>query len=241
MSNCLKSRSWLFAGPISAPSIEPAAACADRIVVDPGIVDSRQVPDALWRRWTKHLSIDTLALQISSHPAAQFETHAELAIRLGVSAVLLAGARNGAEVQRLDVLLRTAEICHGREPGGIGIIALADSAGILAAASFQRCSHRLLALGWQIDCAPGSETGKLARATISLAAHAAGVPAIDAMSSAVEETDFQAECVAARQNGFAGKLCRNAVEVAIANRVFPDQPPAPAGRFISNMSEPPSA
>lgn len=118
------------------------------------------------------------------------------------------------------MVLRVAEIRAGLAPGRTQIVALADAAGILAASSFERCSRRLVALGWEGGYDPFSDTSRIAAATIALAAAAAGILAVDAVSSAGDAAAFLSECERAKANGFSAKLCRSPDQVAIVNRIF---------------------
>jgi citrate lyase beta subunit len=64
-----------------------------------------------------------------------------------------------------------------------------------------------------------------ARCSLSIAAAAAGVAAIDGVCLAIREDDaFEAEARVALGLGFMGKLCIHPAQVAIANRVFTPTP-----------------
>ncbi|SMF69529.1 citrate lyase subunit beta / citryl-CoA lyase [Xaviernesmea oryzae] len=241
MPKSLKSRSWL----IVEPSAEPAAvqsAGADRILLDlTGSSVSWQAVSEFSKAWSDMEPDQPLSFLLPPFLSGRTETAAGNAVRAGAVSVFLSGARSGAEVQRLDVILRVEEIRGGDAPGGTAIVALANAAGMLAAASFERCSRRLRGIGWEAQGGPLSDTARLARATIRLAASAAGVVALDAVSPTGDDAAFRSECLAARENGFAGKLSRQSRQIPIINHVFADQASAPVGRTISKTSEPPSA
>jgi len=221
MKETPKIRSWLIVGP-SADMSTIHAAGADRLVLDlTGSPESWGAVAGFCKAWAELDPDQPPAFLLPSFASMRTEVAAEYAIRAGAVTVLLGGTRNGAEVQRLAVVLRVEELRCGRPPGSTAIVALADAAGILAAASFERCSERLLGLGWELDLDPLSDTARLARAAIGLAASAIGVMAIDAVSP-TGNTSFQAECRIARENGFAGKLSRRFDQIQIINHVFAD-------------------
>jgi len=241
MPKLLKTRSWLIVEPSADPA-EIHSSGADRIVLDlTGKAGASGMVTNFCRKWKEFCPNDRLDLLVPPFSSGDAEKGAELAVQLNANTVLLAGARSGADIQRLDVILRVAEVRTGVVVGSTGIVALASSAGILTADSFERCSIRLQAIGRENQGDPLSDTARLARATIGLAASAAGVAALDAISPTGDEAVFQSECVIARENGFAGKLCRQPSQIPVINHAFDGPAPGPAGRTISKTSAPPSA
>jgi citrate lyase subunit beta/citryl-CoA lyase len=237
MENPWKIRSWLLVEPSADPA-DIIRSGADRIVADlTGSVESWRPLEDFWRTCAE--AAIPLCVLLPPFSSARTEAAVELAVRAGADSVLLEGARGGIDVQRLDVLLRVAESKAGRPAYDTSIVALADAAGILAAASFQRCSRRLTGLGWHIQGAAVSDTVRLARGTIALAAAAAGVMAMDAVSDTTDEAGFRSACIAARNGGFHAKLSRLTVQIPTINQVFSDQ--LPVGLVISKTSDPPSA
>jgi citrate lyase subunit beta/citryl-CoA lyase len=220
MAKSLKIRSWLVVDP-SAEAATLRSAGADAIVVDltapPESWDAVTSPE---RQWIDLARAGQLAFLLPAFSSGRTDTAVTLASQCRTASVILSGARGGAEVQRLDMVLRVAEIRAGLAPGRTQIVALADAAGILAASSFERCSRRLVALGWEGGYDPFSDTSRIAAATIALAAAAAGILAVDAVSSAGDAAAFLSECERAKANGFSAKLCRSPDQVAIVNRIF---------------------
>lgn len=241
MPKSLKTRSWLIVEP-SADLARIHSSGADRIVLDlTGAAGPAKTAAHFCKTWKERYPNDRIDLLLAPFSSGDAEKGAELAVQLNANSVLLTGARSGADIQRLDVILRVAEVRTGAIAGSTGIVALASSAGILAASSFRRCSTRLRALGWEAQGDPLSDTARLARVTIGLAASAAGVVALDSVSPVGDEAAFQSECLVARQNGFTGKLSRQHHQISIINRIFTDQASPSVGRTISKTSEPPSA
>ena len=65
---------------------------------------------------------------------------------------------------------------------------------------------------------------RLARDLTLLAATSAGVPAIDAAFPDVRDLEgLRAEALAARRDGFAGKLAIDAAQAAMINDIFPSR------------------
>lgn len=147
--------------------------------------------------------------------------------------LLLSGCRDSAAVQRLGVKIAVREAENGIADGATAILADAGSSasGVLALRGFRGASPRLTALAWdaaQLAAECGAEPGAFAddegssatiRTLLTLAAAAAGLAAIDTASRARGEA-FARECAAAKRLGFAGKIARDAGQVAVVNSVF---------------------
>jgi citrate lyase subunit beta/citryl-CoA lyase len=220
MAKSLKIRSWLVIEP-SAKAAAVHSAGADVTVVDlTGAPESWNAAGDFCREWG--MSPDNRpAFLLPALSSGRTEAAVEIAIQYGAASVVLAGTRNGAEVQKLDMVLRVAEIRAGTVPGKTEIIGLANAAGILASSGFARCSPRLKAVGWEGGYDPLSDTARVAAATIALAASVAGVAAIDTISPTSDAAAFLSECERARINGFSGKFCRSVDQIPIINRASP--------------------
>jgi citrate lyase subunit beta/citryl-CoA lyase len=220
MAKSLKIRSWFIVDP-SAKAATVHSAGADVTMLDlMDLPESENAVGDFCRAWADLAPAADLSFLLPACSSTGTEATIDLAVRYGAASVVLSGARSGAEVQRLDMALRVAEIRAGLAPGKTQIVALANAAGILAASSFSRCSNRLAALGWEGGYDPSSDTARLTAGTIALTAAAAGIAAIDAVSPAGDAAAFLAGCERARANGFSGKLCRSLDQVAIINRIF---------------------
>lgn len=220
MAKSLKIRSWFIVDP-SAKAATVHSAGADMVVLDlTAPLESRNAVGDFCRAWADLAPAAGLSFLLPAFSSARTEAAIDLATRYGAASVVLSGARSGAEVQRLDMALRVAEIRAGLAPGRTRIVALANASGILAASSFERCSNRLAALGWEGGYDPSSYTARVAAGTIALAAAAAGIAAIDAVSPAGDPATLLSDCERARANGFSGKLCRSSDQIPIVNRIF---------------------
>ena len=157
----------------------------------------------------------------------------DLCVTSRIATVFLSGARNGADLQHLDVLLQVSEARAGVTSGTTRIVAMSgdNPHGLLAAASFTGKSKRLIGLGWNADALAttmglksglGSDVAVSARATLLLAAAAAEVAAIDTTDPETNEEIFRAACLHARAQGFSGKMTGTLSQVPVIQSAFAD-------------------
>lgn len=140
--------------------------------------------------------------------------------------VLLAGAQGGDSVQQLGARLAVFEAEAGLEDGATRIVAeISTPAGVLALESFAQCSRRLAALAFdgaalatRLGVAADAAPVRHARAKIVLAGAAAGLPVLDGVCRAPNA--LRAECLEARDDGFAGKFAARPEEVATILEAF---------------------
>jgi len=141
-----------------------------------------------------------------------------------------------AEFVRLDHYLAAFEAMIGIATGTTQIICIATEtpAAIFQLGGFAGVSRRLAGLTWgaeDLGAALGAEnrladgsyddTFRLARALCLLAAHAAGVPAIDTVFVDFrDEAGFAAECAAAARAGFTGKIAIHPAQIGPINAAF---------------------
>lgn len=152
------------------------------------------------------------------------------AAECGLAGIVLGKAREGADLQRLDVMLSAAEALSGQPVGGMGIVALAADhpAGVLALSGFAGKSPRLVALGGGGDTlrhALGladreAEPLRQARGLLVLAAAMAGVPALAGAEAGLARGDFATLCRRDRDQGFRGKFVTSEEEARIVNAIF---------------------
>lgn len=150
--------------------------------------------------------------------------------------IVLGRCRGGQDVQHLGAKLAVDEAEFGLTDGETAIIAEAGSAAcsLFAMGSYTEASARLMALAWDAE-ALASDIGAehprdadhaytapiaTARSLTLLAARAASVAAIDGAGAGLPAAVFQAECEAARRDGFNCKIAASAEQVAIINAVF---------------------
>jgi citrate lyase subunit beta/citryl-CoA lyase len=152
--------------------------------------------------------------------------------------VMLPKAAGAAEVQRLSYYLDALEAQAGVEAGSIGVLPVATET---AAAAFGLGSYvgaglrRLRGLTWgaeDLSAALGASTNldaqgqwaltyRMARSLTLLAAHGAGVQAIETLYvDYADEAGLRAACQAARAEGFSGRMAIHPAQVAPINESF---------------------
>jgi citrate lyase subunit beta / citryl-CoA lyase len=168
----------------------------------------------------------------------------DLAAVVGASpdGVMLPKPDGPADVLKLSHYLDALEVQAGLASGAIGIVPVASETpgavfklGDYAGAGLDR----LVAITWgaeDLSAAIGASTNldasgewapayKLARSLSLLAAHAAGVQAIDTLYVDFRnEEGLRASCRAARSEGFTGRLAIHPAQVAVINECFAPSP-----------------
>ena len=151
--------------------------------------------------------------------------------------IMLPKSNSGQDVQQLSAKLRVHEAENGLPDGGIKILPIITetAAGVLAAATYAGASARLAGLTWgaeDLSAAIGARTARdengrytdvfrLARTMTILAAGAAEVAAIDTVFPGFRDmAAFEAECVEAERDGFAGKMAIHPAQVPVINAAF---------------------
>jgi citrate lyase subunit beta/citryl-CoA lyase len=150
--------------------------------------------------------------------------------------IMLPKARNGPDVGHLAAKLAVREAENALPDGATRIIAIATetAASIFGLGSYAGASRRLDGLAWgaedlsaDIAAERNREAGaftepfRLARNLMLFAAAAAGVTAIDTVFVDFrDEAGLEAECRAARRDGFTAKMAIHPAQVATINRVF---------------------
>jgi citrate lyase subunit beta/citryl-CoA lyase len=181
------------------------------------------------------------AVIVRIHALDSGETDADLdAVMAGAPhAILLPGSLGAVSIQQLSAKLAVREAKFALADGATRIIAVADTAqSLFSMGSYRGSSARLAGIAWSAEAlraeigaeadrdALGGAFGpyRLARDLALLAATSAGVAAIDAIfPNARDLTGLRAEALAARRDGFAGKLAIDPAQAAIINDVFPSR------------------
>ncbi len=169
------------------------------------------------------------------------ETDADLdALMPGApDAILLPGSLGAPSVQQLSAKLAVREAQLGLDDGATRLIAVADTTrSLFNLGSYRGASARLMGVAWSAESLRadiGAETDRdplgahlgpyrLARELTLLAATSARVAAIDAAFANIRDLKgLRAEALAARRDGFAGKIAVDPAQVAAINDVFPSQ------------------
>jgi citrate lyase subunit beta/citryl-CoA lyase len=155
---------------------------------------------------------------------------------------MLPKAEGGADIGHLAAQIAVREAENDLPDGGTKIIPIATETGkaMFGFGSYAGASHRLAALTWgaeDLSAELGAETNRLsdgsyadpyrlARSLTLFAASAAQVDAIDTVFTNFRDAEaFRAECLAARRDGFTGKMAIHPAQVQPINEIFA---PAPA-------------
>ena len=172
------------------------------------------------------------------------ETDADLdAVMPGApGAILLPESLGAPSVQQLSAKLAVREARLGLADGATRVIAVADTAqSLFTMGSYRGSSPRLIGIAWsaealradigaQTDRDPlGDSLGayRLAREFTLLAATSARVAAINAAFPDIRDLKgLRAEALAARRDGFTGKIALDPAQVGVINDVFPSTAPA---------------
>jgi citrate lyase subunit beta/citryl-CoA lyase len=208
---------------------------ADCIVLDleDGVEASRK-DEA--RRHIREALNDTAAkstpilVRINSLPEHRY-LDLEVAVHSSAAGVMIPKCDSGQEL--VDLAQRIAEIerKNGTAPDSTRMYPLVESArGVIDLARIAGASRRVagLALGaedWCLDMGiartrEGHELN-FVRWSISVCAHAFGLPAFDTPFSDFRDSDgLKADCEIARQMGFTGKLAIHPAQVATMQEVF---------------------
>jgi citrate lyase subunit beta/citryl-CoA lyase len=174
-----------------------------------------------------------------------FASDVEAAVRAGADGIVLPKPRSFDDVLTLAARLDALEPRFGRTAGAVKILPIATEtpAGVFALGEYARCGPRLAALTWgaeDLSAALGATTAidelgrwlppyELARSLCLLAAGAAGIPAIDTVHTALGDFDgLRRSALAARRDGFAGKLAIHPDQVDVLNEAFMPTPTAVA-------------
>lgn len=169
---------------------------------------------------------------------------------------------NGPEdVRRLSHYLDALEAAHGIAAGSVRIIPVATETASAPFALGQYASaglDRLVGLTWgaeDLSAAVGASTNidasgewsftyKMVRSLCLLAAHAAGVQAIDTLYVQFRDDEgLRASCRAARSEGFTGRVAIHPAQVEAINETFTPSPEeiADARRIVSVFAANPGA
>ncbi len=152
-------------------------------------------------------------------------------VRPGLDGIMLPKAETADMVRRVDHYLAILECERGMGPGSVAIAPLVETAlGVVNCYEICAASPRVVAacfgaedLATDMGVRRTREGGEVhwTRAQLAVAAHAAGVTAIDTPEPDYTDQDYLArEASLARSLGYRGKLCIHPDQVAVLNRAF---------------------
>ena len=187
----------------------------------------------------------TLIVRVNPLDTGETDADLDAVMPHAPGAILLPGSLGAASVQQLSAKLAVREAEFALDDGSTRIIALADAArSLFGMGSYRGSSARLIGVAWSAEELRddiGAETDRnpsgayagpyrLARDLTLIAATAARVAAIDTGFPVLhDEEGLRAEALAARRDGFAGKIAIAPAQAAVINGAFPLRP-TPLGR-----------
>ncbi len=151
--------------------------------------------------------------------------------------IVLPKTVGGVDVAHLGAKLAVREAEFGLDDGATRILAIAteNATGVFALGTFAGASHRLTGLTWggeDLSADLGAETNRLddgsytdpyrlARSLTLMGAAAAGVDAVDSVFTSFRDmAGLDAECRAARRDGFVAKMAIHPAQVPVINEAF---------------------
>jgi citrate lyase subunit beta/citryl-CoA lyase len=240
----MNARSLLFVPGDSDRKLAKAESChADILVLD--LEDSvAPVQKAAARvRVREYLAAhprrEVSRLWVRINPLETLEALADLAEVVGAvpDGIVQPKIRSPDDVIKLGHYLDAFEHQHGLSPGGIGILPVATETpqALFSLGNFSSCGRRLCGLTWgaedlsaSIGAIDNREVNgawtppyQLARSLCLLAAHAAGVEAIDTLFVDFNDPEsLRVACAESRRDGFTGKIAIHPDQVAVINECF---------------------
>jgi citrate lyase subunit beta/citryl-CoA lyase len=152
-------------------------------------------------------------------------------VKLGLTGVVLPKCESAAHIDTVDRVLTDAEQRQGMMLGSVEVMPLVETAaGVLRVAEIAASGSRVRRLAFgaydfardlSVALTGSGEELLVPRATIALAARAAGVQALDTPFADITDLEgLLADARRARQVGFSGKLCIHPSQLEPVHRVF---------------------
>lgn len=235
-------RSLLIAPAEEKRLAEALKSGADAVIVDllRAAPPQRMAARALAARFLKEArgrgGGPTLIVGVSALDSGETDADLDAVMAGAPDAILLPKSLGAASLQQLSARLAVREADLALADGSTRIIAIADTAqALFGMGSYRGSSARLIGIAWSANSLRadiGAETDRdalaahagpyrLARDLTLLAAASAGVAAIDAVFRDVHDMkSLRAEAIAARRDGFIGKMAIDPAQAAIINDIF---------------------
>jgi citrate lyase subunit beta/citryl-CoA lyase len=199
--------------------------------------EARRITAAFLSEQSKKAERPRLFVRVNGLTTGLIDADLDGVMRSAPDGVVLPKTVGGADVAHLGAKLAVREAEFGLEDGATRILAIAteNAAGVFALGTFAGASHRLMGLTWggeDLSADLGAETNRdedgaytdpyrLARSLNLLGAAAAGVDAVDSVFTNFRDmTGLEAECRAARRDGFVAKMAIHPAQVPVINEAF---------------------
>lgn len=221
---------------------------ADALIVDledSVALDTKPAARELTRDFLKEVGKQSrrplLIVRVNALSTGLTEADLDIVMSGAPDMIMLPKAEGGSDLTHLAAQIAVREAESDLPDGTTRIVAIATETGkgVFGLSSYAGASHRLAALTWgaeDLSADLGAETNRLedgaytdpyrlARSLLLFAASAAQVDAIDTVFTAFRDHEaLRAECVAARRDGFTGKMAIHPAQVPIINDVFTPSP-----------------
>lgn len=217
---------------------------ADALIVDledSVALDAKPAARTLTRDFLREVGKQTkrprLIVRVNALSTGLTEADLDIVMSGAPDMIMLPKAEGGSDLTHLAAQIAVREAEADLPDGATRIVAIATETGkgVFGLSSYAGASHRLAALTWgaeDLSADLGAETNRLedgtytdpyrlARSLLLFAASAAQVDPIDTVFTAFRDQDaLRAECVAARRDGFTGKMAIHPAQVPVINEVF---------------------
>lgn len=184
-----------------------------------------------------------LIVRVNALSTGLTDADLDAAMQGGADAIMLPKSEGGVDASHLAAKIAVREAEYDLPDGATKIIPIATETGkgVFGLGTYAGATHRLAALTWgaeDLSADLGAETNRLedgsyadpyrlARSLTLFGASAAQVDAIDTVFTNFRDAEgFRAECLAARRDGFAGKMAIHPAQVAPINEIFAPAPEA---------------
>jgi citrate lyase subunit beta / citryl-CoA lyase len=205
--------------------------------------EARRITAAFLSEQSKDAERPRLFVRVNGLTTGLIDADLDGVMRSAPDGIVLPKTVGGADVAHLGAKLAVREAEFGLEDGATRILAIGteNAAGVFALGTFAGASHRLMGLTWggeDLSADLGAEANRgedgaytdpyrLARSLALLGAAAASVDAIDSVFTNFRDmAGLEAECRAARRDGFVAKMAIHPAQVPVINEAFTPSPEA---------------
>ena len=205
--------------------------------------EARHITAAFLSEQGKDVERPRLFVRVNGLTTGLIDADLDGVMRSAPDGIVLPKTVGGADVAHLGAKLAVREAEFGLADGATRILAIGteNAAGVFALGTFAGASHRLMGLTWggeDLSADLGAEANRgedgaytdpyrLARSLALLGAAAASVDAIDSVFTNFRDmAGLEAECRAARRDGFVAKMAIHPAQVPVINEAFTPSPEA---------------
>lgn len=229
-------RSLLFVPATSPEKAEKAfASIADGVILDlEDAVALAEKPQARENaaRLLKARRPTRVFLRVNAISTPHCFDDLQVAAAAALDGIVLPKAESAADLATVDWVLAQLEAKAGKQPGGIEIVPIVETArGLASAAEIARASRRVsrlafgavdLALDMDIDIVDEAGAMAQARFALTLASRQAGLPGpLDSVFVDIRDAEgLRTSALRARAMGFSGKACIHPAQLETVNAVF---------------------